>query len=127
MNQSCVNDNDFFSSLATDGQLSVDVIEAPREIMVRAAMAGTRAEDIDVHATQDTLTIRGVRHHGHKHTSSHTIHVQECYWGNFSRSIVLPCHVRPEETKAHLKNGILTVSMKKARPVSPVSVIDLDE
>lgn len=127
-------DSEFFSQLAdrnwfsdTEGQLSVDVIETPSDIIVRSAIAGVSAENLDISVTSDTVTIRGTRAHGCEESDSRTEHVRECYWGAFSRSVVLPCHIRPEESDATLKNGILTVTLKKVEMKSRVSVIELDE
>jgi HSP20 family protein len=126
-------DAEFFSRLAehewfseTEGQLSVDVVETPEEIIVRSAIAGVSAENLDISVTADTVTIRGTRSHGCDESDDRAVHVRECYWGAFSRSVVLPCHIRPEESDATLKNGILTITMKKVEMRTNVSVINLD-
>jgi HSP20 family protein len=127
-------DAEFFSQLAerswfadTEGQLSVDVIEMPDEIVIRSAIAGVTAGDLDISVTSDTLTIRGTRSHGCEESDDRIEHVRECHWGSFSRSIVLPCHIHPEESDATLKNGILTVTLRKVEMRTSVSVIQLDE
>ncbi len=116
------SDNEYFSALSHDpwlsdtgGQLSVDVIETEKEIVIRSAIAGAAPADLDIDVTQDTVTIRGKRHHGCEQRTSDVVHIQECYWGSFSRSIVLPHHVNPQATDAVLKNGILTITLKKAQ------------
>ncbi|HBK34370.1 TPA: hypothetical protein DEP34_01120 [Candidatus Uhrbacteria bacterium] len=108
-----------------EGQLSVDVIETPQEIVVRSAIAGVRSSDLDITLSHDTLTIRGKRHAHHEEQG--TIHVQECYWGSFSRSIILPCLVESDSVDAVLQNGILTITIKKKSTSSHVSVIDLED
>jgi HSP20 family protein len=110
-----------------EGQLSIDVIERPDTIVIRSAIAGLAAKDLDVHVTHDTLTIRGKRHHGHEEQLTDTVHVQECFWGAFSRSILLPARVRADEAEAALKNGILTITLPKAEAGSTLPVIDLNE
>jgi HSP20 family protein len=110
-----------------EGQLSIDVIETDHEVIVRSAIAGARAEDFDIHVTQDTVTIRGRRIDGERLPEPHVKHLEECYWGAFSRSIVLPCHVRPEDADAIFRNGILTLRLKKAQMPSRISIISLDE
>ncbi len=120
-------DKNDFSWLASDeGQLSVDVLEDAQNIYVRSAIAGTRAEDLDISVTQDTLTIRGKRAHGCREIEEATMHVEECYWGDYSRTIVLPSHVAPEATDASLKNGILTITLKKAEMAADVDVVELE-
>ncbi len=127
-------DAEFFTGLQDrqwfshgEGQLSVDVIETEDEIVIRSAIAGVSADDLDISVTSDTVTIRGVRSHGCEEARGQTVHVRECYWGSFSRSVVLPCHIRTEGADASLKNGILTLVLKKVEQRSKVSVIDLTE
>lgn len=119
-----LSEQNWFSQ--TEGQLSVDVIETDEEIIIRSAIAGVNAEDLDIAVTTDTVTIRGTRGHGCTESSSQSVHVQECYWGSFSRSVVLPSHILPDEADATLKNGILTITLKKVEMRSSVSVINLD-
>lgn len=110
-----------------EGQLLVDVIETKSEIIVRSAIAGISADDLDITLTEDTLTIRGTRHIDKEDMNNGTVHAQECHWGAFSRSILLPHHVDPESVDALLQKGVLTIRMKKVDIYTPISVIDLDE
>ncbi|TAL19199.1 Hsp20/alpha crystallin family protein [Patescibacteria group bacterium] len=95
-----------------EGALSVDVLEYPEAIVVRAPIAGVRPEDLDLSLHHDMLTIRGKRTEEESADSRRTLH-QECHWGPFSRSIILPAPVRSEEATAELKNGILTIRLPK--------------
>ncbi len=107
-----------------EGQLSVDVLEDHQNIYIRSAVAGTNAEDLDITVTHDTVTIRGKRHHFCDHWESATVHLEECFWGTFSRSIVLPSHVRPEAADAVIKNGILTISIPKTESAKELEVFE---
>lgn len=98
---------------SSEGQLAVDVIETPTEIVIRSAIAGVRPQDIDIHVTNDLVTIRGERER-YKERHDSTVHFEECFWGSFSRSIVLPSHVKPDEAQAQMKNGVLTLTIPKA-------------
>lgn len=125
---------DYLATLASEqwfhdeeGQLSVDVIETEKEIIVRSAIAGVAPEDIDISVTNDTITIRGERLEDCDERDEGIVHVKECYWGKFSRSIVLPHHVKADQADAVLKNGILTIWLKKAEMSSHVPVINMDE
>lgn len=102
-----------FSWESHEGQLAVDCIETPKEIIIRSAIAGVRQEDLAIHVTEDLVTIRGERHLDRLPAHS-TVHYGECFWGAFSRSIVLPCRVKTDEADAVLKNGILTITIPKA-------------
>jgi len=110
-----------------EGQLLVDVVETEDEIIVRSAIAGVAADDLDITLTEDTLTIRGVRHQDLEEAKDGVVHAQECHWGAFSRSILLPHSVNPDSVDALLQKGILTIRMKKDEMNKVVSVFDLDE
>jgi len=108
----------------TEGQLSVDVIETPDEIIIRSAIAGVTSKELSIDVTKDTVTIRGERSKTCK--DSQTIyHLEECYWGSFSRSIILPCDIRLDKINAALKDGILTIQLKKAQMHANPTIIEL--
>lgn len=111
-----------------EGQLSVDVLETETHVIVRTPVAGVKRENLDVSVTPDTVTIRGERRKSQETWDRKAIvHVQECHWGKFSRSVVLPAHIRTDEVKAALKDGILTVTLKKAQAGGSVPIIDESE
>ncbi len=95
-----------------EGQLTIDVYQTPTHIVVESTVAGVAPEDIDIHVTTDSITVRGSRHR-EKNIRDEDYLYQECYWGKFSRSIILPQEVDPEGTQATFKNGILTVKLPK--------------
>lgn len=97
-----------------EGQLAVDVIETRDSIIIRSAIAGVKPENLDIHVTTDLVTIRGSREKN-KEISDSTIHFQECFWGTFSRSIVLPAHVNPDGAEAQVKNSVLTLTIPKTQ------------
>lgn len=113
------NNELFFAS--EEGQLAVDVIETRDAIIIRSAIAGVRPEDLDIHVTSDLVTIRGDRKSGKEYHDA-TTHFSECFWGTFSRSVVLPHHVKPDEADAAMKDGILTLTIPKAHGEMKVKV-----
>jgi HSP20 family protein len=96
-----------------EGQLTVDVYQTPGEIVIESAIAGVKPEDLDINVTPDSISIRGSRHH-EKMADDGDYLYQECYWGRFARSIILPQEVDPENAEVAFKNGILTVRLPKA-------------
>lgn len=130
MSRAPQQDSDYLSSLdwlpPHEGQLAVDVVETPDSIVIRSAIAGVDPENLDINVTSDTVTIRGQRSRASESTEADTVHIEECYWGEFSRSVVLPCHVKPDEADAAMKNGILTITLPKAEMTSHLDVIPLD-
>lgn len=109
------------------GQLAVDVFENQAAFVVRAAIAGVTANDIDITVNGDMVTIKGMRQ-VEAETEGAFLY-QECYWGGFSRTIILPLPVNADGVKATLKNGILRVLLPKAPEQRPenVPVVDEDE
>lgn len=96
-----------------EGWLTIDVYQTPTEIVVESAVAGVKPEDIDVRVTPDSVSIKGSRRHEASREERDYLY-QECYWGNFSRSVVLPQDIDPEAATVTLKNGILTVRLPKS-------------
>ena len=67
------------------------------------------------------VTIRGERKQTREMNDA-TVHYQECFWGTFSRSIVLPHAVKPEEADATFKDGVLELTIPKSRGEMDVKV-----
>ncbi len=99
---------------AVPGQLAVDVYETRERLVVKARTAGVNKKDLDVSIADNTLSIRGTLSAGEE-TDVENYFVQECYWGEFSRSIALPVPVKEEEIEAVLKDGVLTISFTKMK------------
>lgn len=110
-----------------EGKLSVDVIETREEIIVRSAIAGVHTKDLDITLSDDTLTIRGSRDLNCEEGRADQVHVQECHWGGFSRTIILPTHVDSDAVDATLKRGILTIRLKKVEMDKRIPVLELDD
>ncbi len=96
-----------------EGKLTVDVYQTANEIVVESAIAGIKPDDIDVNATADSVTLRGARRR-EKAVKDEDYLYQECYWGKFARTIILPQEVDPDSAEVTFKNGILTVRLPKA-------------
>lgn len=97
---------------AQEGQLTIDVYQTPTEIVIKSTVAGVMPEDLDVTITNDMVTIKGARKKDEEVQDSN-YYYQECYWGSFSRSIILPLDVAADRAEAALKNGILTIRLPK--------------
>jgi HSP20 family protein len=95
-----------------EGQLIVDVFQDKSHIVIQSAVAGVSSEDLDISIAKDMITIKGRRLPERNIPSSNYFH-QELYWGNFSRSIILPADIDPDNTKASMKNGVLTIRLPK--------------
>ncbi|HSW78879.1 MAG TPA: Hsp20/alpha crystallin family protein [Candidatus Babeliales bacterium] len=96
------------------GQLAVDVYETREKLVVKGRVAGVNKHDLDVSISDNTLTIKGTLSAGNEEDVENYF-LQECYWGEFSRSLVLPVPVKEEEIEALLKDGVLTISFAKLK------------
>lgn len=101
-----------FSSDA-EGQLTIDVYQTDTEVVIKSTIAGVKPEDLDVTINNDMVTIKGERKN-EEAVNAENYYYQECYWGNFSRSVVLPIDIISDKAEASLKNGILTIRLPKA-------------
>ena len=96
------------------GQLAVDVYETDEKLIVKARTAGVNKEELDVSISDGILTISGTLSSGDE-TDAINWHIQECYWGEFSRTLALPVSVKEDEVEAILKDGVLSISFTKIK------------
>lgn len=95
-----------------EGQLAIDVYQTENDVVLKAPIAGVPREDLEISITDEVINIKGQRKEASEITKENYF-AQECYWGTFSRSYVLPIAVNSEKASATLKNGILTISIPK--------------
>ena len=95
-----------------EGQLAVDVYQTKENVVIKAPIAGVTPDKIDIEVAEDVVTIRGERV-DEKEVDREHYYVQECYWGAFSRSVILPTSTIAEKAAAALKDGVLTITIPK--------------
>jgi len=111
----------WFEEDCSEGQLAIDVYQTKDSIVVKSTIAGVKPEDIDISINNDMLTIRGTRKMKDE-IEEDSYFYQECYWGTFSRSIILPMEVKTDKIDATIENGVLTVTLPKAQTTKQISV-----
>ncbi len=94
-----------------EGQLAIDVYQTENELIIQSAIAGVKPENLDISMESDVLTIRGNRERLSEQEENYF--TQECYWGPFSREVILPVEVDPGRVEATMKEGILTIRIPK--------------
>lgn len=98
------------------GQLAVDVYETDDKLVIKARTAGVDKKDLDVSISDGILTISGTLSSGdEEYSATHNFHIQECYWGEFTRTLALPVAVKEDEVEAVLKDGVLTIAFNKVK------------
>ncbi|EKD56008.1 MAG: Small heat shock protein [uncultured bacterium] len=95
-----------------EGQLAIDAYQNNDEVVVKAPIAGVKPEDLEISITDEVVSVKGERREASEVVKDDYF-CQECYWGGFSRSYVLPVAVDSEQAVASLKNGILTIRIPK--------------
>jgi len=93
--------------LKEEGQLVVDVFRTDGDLIIQSAIAGVRPEELDISVEDDMVVIRGSREKPATKATSY-FH-QECYWGPFSREVILPVEVDGSRTEATIQDGVLTI------------------
>jgi len=96
-----------------EGQLAIDLFETETELVIQSAIAGVKSEDLNISIEGDRLTIKGFREKPIPSEEKRNYFYQECYWGQFSREIILPVEVDPSRIEASFKEGILTIKIPK--------------
>ena len=102
--------NDFMEE--DEGQLTVDVYQTPSELVIQSTVAGIMPDDLDIAITNESVIIRGKREKNEK-VKDEDYFYQECYWGKFARTVILPQEVDAENATAGMKNGVLTIHLPK--------------
>jgi HSP20 family protein len=100
------------SSSAAEGQLPVDVLQTPSEIIIRAFVAGVRPDELNISINRDLVEIAGSRVERDQ-SSGPDFFTRELFWGSFARSILLPQEVDVEAASANAKDGLLTIILPK--------------
>ncbi len=108
-----IQEENFSSGSENEGQLTIDVYQTDNDIVIKSTIAGVKPEDLDVSINSDMVSIRGERKN-EEVIGEENYYYQECYWGNFSRSVILPVDVLADKAEAAMKNGILTIRLPKA-------------
>jgi len=108
----------------TEGQLAIDVFQTNKKIVIKSTIAGVKPEDLKISLHNDLLTIKGKRSIKEEVKEEDYLY-RECYWGSFSRSIILPAEVDNKQVEAELESGVLTITLHKNNP-SQIEVKEKD-
>ena len=100
---------------------AIDLYQTDEEVVVKAALPGLKADDVQITVTNDLLTLRGEFKWENGHENA-TYHIREQRYGSFERSISLPVDVQTDKAKADFQNGILTITLPKAESVKPKTI-----
>lgn len=97
-----------------EGELSVDVFQDENTIYIQSTLAGVKPDEVEISVHHDMVTIRGERKNEHQ-AAGRDYFCQECFWGRFSRSIILPSNVQTDKIQAEITDGVLTITLPKLK------------
>jgi HSP20 family protein len=103
------------------GAPAIDLYQTDDNVVVKAALPGLKAEDVQISITGDVLTLKGEFKQNNE-VKEATYHIKEQHYGSFERSVMLPTDVQSDKAKADFENGILTVTLPKAEQVKPRTI-----
>jgi HSP20 family protein len=100
---------------------AIDMYQTSDEVVVKAALPGLKAEDVDIAVTGETLTLRG-EYKQETEQKDTNYHIHEQRSGSFERAVLLPTDVKADKAKANFEDGVLTITMPIAEEVKPKSI-----
>ncbi len=111
-NSKDVKNTNPWPSSEEEGELAVDLCENKDELILQATIGGVEINELDISITNDMITIRGERKR-ESEDEIEKVYYNECFWGTFSRSLILPQEINADKAKATIKNGLLTIHLPK--------------
>ena len=117
-------DDAFTRPMGTNGVSTVpaiDLYQTDDEVVVKAALPGLKADDVQITVANDVLTLRGEVKWENAHKEA-IYHIREQRYGSFERSIALPIDVQTDKAQADFQNGVLTITLPKAESVKPKTI-----
>ena len=100
---------------------AIDMFQTDDEIVVKAALPGIKADEVQINVTGEVLTLKGEVKQNQE-MEEKAWHIREQRYGSFERSVVLPTDVVADKAKAEFENGILTITLPKAEEVKPRTI-----
>jgi HSP20 family protein len=100
---------------------AIDMYQTADDVVIKAALPGFKADEVQINVTGDVLVLRGEMKHAEEQ-QDRAWHMRERRWGSFERAIALPTDVRADTANADFENGILTITLPKAEEVKPKTI-----
>jgi len=103
------------------GGLPVDMYETDDSVVVKTAIPGVNADEIEVSVTGDTLTIRAETKEESEIKRENYLR-RERRFGSCCRSVTLPGGLETDKAEADYTDGVLSLTFPKAEEVKPKSI-----
>jgi HSP20 family protein len=96
---------------------SIDLYQTDDEVVVKASLPRLKSEDVHISVTADVLTLSGEFKQEDEKKDA-TYHIREHRYCSFERSVMRPTDVQTDKARADFENGVLTISLPKAKQSS---------
>ena len=106
------------------GQIAVDILDLSDAIVIVAPVAGVDPSEVDIGLSRNILTISGNRRENPIYTEARRMLVEECFYGAFSRSIILPENLAFDKISASVEHNVITILIPKLTLISKSIKID---
>ncbi len=106
------------------GQIAVDILDTPSSIIIIAPVAWVDPADIDIGLSRNILTLSGNRKESPIYLDARRILVEECFYGQFSRSIILPENLGFDEIRATVEHNVIMITIPKLTLISKSIKVD---
>jgi HSP20 family protein len=104
--------------LPAEGTLALDMFQTEEAAVIKSSVPGVKPEEIDITISGNTLTISGETREEEEIKEEDYIRRERRY-GSFTRSVVLPEGLEPDQAEASFEDGVLTLSIPKAPEAKP--------
>ena len=111
-----------FPSSPEEGELSIDAYETKKDFVIISTIAGVNSKDLDISVEDDMLIIKGKREKPKSPDKDRAYFQKECFWGSFSKRIILPEKIKIEKAQANIEDGVLTLRIPKAKSSSTTKI-----
>lgn len=106
------------------GQIAVDILDLSDQIVIIAPIAGVDPAEVDIGLSRNILTISGNRRESDIYLEARRMLVEECFYGAFSRSIILPENLAFDKISASVEHNVVRISIPKLTLTSKSIKID---
>lgn len=100
------------------GQIAVDILDTPSAIIIVAPVAGVDPTEVDIWLSRNILTLSGHRHEAPIYLEAKRLLVEECFYGAFSRSIILPENLGFDKIRATIEHNVIMIEIPKLTLIS---------
>ena len=94
----------------------VELLHDAQNVYIHVEMPGVRKEDVKVSIKEEVLTVTGTKSPEERAEAERLI--REISYGAFTRKIPLPCPVISDPVAATVKDGVLSITLKKVQPAA---------